>query len=438
MSILHRLDKATSGVLVFGKTDGANRIVGQQFERREVEKRYELIVRRSQGDPNRRCEVPIGGKPAATAFARDGDAGSFERWMARPTTGRTHQVRIHADALGMPVVGDDEHGGPEAARLFLHAAGLGARHPDGSPRSWTAPRPASFDALVADGDRYSATARARVALESRDGLFDARDTDAYLWIDRDHDGFPAVRVERLGDVALVIDQREDGDVELPVPWMDALESVAPLKAIFHVRRVRGGGGDVARCVRGAADPRFHVTEHGLRYLIDLSASSTSTGLFLDQRETRRDLLAGDLSERSVVNVFAHTGSLSVAAASAGAETLTLDLSKRYLDWARDNFRANGLDPDEHDFIYGDALDWMGRLARKGRRFDVVLVDPPSASTTRKGSKRWRVDRDLGELVTRAVELCSEGGRVVCVDEPPQDDLDTVPGPPPNRSRGCRA
>ena len=186
--------------------------------------------------------------------------------------------------------------------------------------------------------------------------------------------------------------------------------VGGVRAVFEQRRPRGGGGGTARLVCGTAGSRFEVTELGLRYRIDLEASATSSGLFLDQRETRRRLRSPALAGRTVLNAFAHTGSLSVAAASAGAETLTLDLSKRYLDWARDNLRANGIDPAEHDFIYGDAIEWMARLGKKGRTFDLVLIDPPSSSTTGgRGNKRWAVERDLHDVVTRGARLCAPDG-----------------------------
>jgi 23S rRNA (cytosine1962-C5)-methyltransferase len=166
-------------------------------------------------------------------------------------------------------------------------------------------------------------------------------------------------------------------------------------------------------VAGADHPQFEVTESGCRYLIDLTASATSSGLFLDQRETRRRLLHTNLAGRTVLNTFAHTGSLTVAAARAGAETLTLDLSPRYLDRARANLLANDIDPDDHDFIYGDALDWMDRLARRGRTFDLVLVDPPSTSTTgKRGRTRWVADRDLHTLVERAARLAAPGGTLL--------------------------
>lgn len=412
LSVLHRLDKATSGVLVFGKSRDANRMLAAQLEGRTVAKDYDLLAAPGvDGASHLRSDRRIDGAEAATDLILQESGPGARRYRARPHTGRTHQVRIHAQALGLPVLGDGAHGGPPAVRLFLHAARFGADGPDGRLRLGV-DRPRSFGEVVAgraapDG----AGLAARVAHEARAVLFDPADTDAYLWIDRHHDGFPGLRVERLGDVALVHDHRDD-TTGLAGDELDALAGAWDLKGTYVQPHPRGGGGPTATRVAGAAPPRFEVVELGLRYEVDLEASATSSGLFLDQRETRRELLSADLSRATVLNVFAHTGSLSVAAARAGAETLTLDLSRRYLDRARDNLRRNGIDPDDHDFIYGDALEWMDRLARKGRRFDLVLADPPSASTPRrKGARRWSVDRDLHVLVARAARLCTEDGRV---------------------------
>lgn len=416
LSTLHRLDKATSGLLLFGKSTSANQSLAQQFEGRSLTKHYELLVPRGARRPDDlRCEEPIrasgrrGSSEARTDFHRQAVGRRFERFDAHPRTGRTHQVRVHATALGMAIVGDDEHGGIAAARLFLHAAQLELDHPTDGPLDLRAERPASFDEVLDGSAPDSATVAARVAHEARALLFDPADTDAYLWIDRHHDGFASVRVERLGDVALALNY-DDASAPLAPEWLDAWNSALDLRAIYEQRRPRGGGGGSARLVSGTDRPRFEVTELGRRYLIDLEASATSSGLFLDQRETRRRLLTRDLAGKTVLNAFAHTGSLSVAAATAGAETLTLDLSKRYLDWARDNLRANDIDPADHDFIYGDALEWMARLATKRRTFDVVLIDPPSSSTSGKRAKtRWLVERDLHTLIDRGARLCAPGG-----------------------------
>ena len=409
LSILHRLDKATSGVLVFGRSVEANRSLTAQFEQRSVAKQYELIVDRDdQRPPRASCDRDIDGRAASTEFELVASGGRYQRVVARPHSGRTHQVRIHAEAAGMPIVGDVDHGGRDAARVHLHAAVIRFVHPDGQELELCARRPASFDSLL-DGDSPDSVAhRVGVAAEARAALFDPADTDAHLWIDRHHDGFPDMRVERLGTTALVLGY---ADEPVAASWIDALLAQPGIRAVYEQRRPRRGGAGPAELVAGSGPAQFDVTELGLTYRIDLDASPTSSGLFLDQRETRRRLLRSDLGGRTVLNTFAHTGSLSVAAARAGAETLTLDLSKRYLDWARENLRLNDIDPDDHDFIYGDAVEWMERLRKKGRTFDVVLIDPPSSSTPRKGGRRWIVDRDLADLVELGVDLCAGGGTV---------------------------
>lgn len=411
LSVLHRLDKATSGLLLFGKSRAANKSLSDQFEGRRVAKTYDLLVARDEARPRALSRTdPLEGKPASTDFELDASGPELQRYVARPHTGRTHQVRAHATAAGMPIVGDEDHGGTAAARVFLHSARLGFEHPTAGAMELASERPATFDRVLGGPlTRADAPAvAAQVALEARLALFDPVDTDAYLWIDRHHDGFPGTRVERLGDVALAI-SHDDDVAPLPDAWLDAWGEAADLRAIYGLGRRRGGGGEPARLVAGAASPRFEVVELGCRYLIDLDASATSSGLFLDQRETRRQLLASELAGRTVLNTFAHTGSLSVAAAKAGAETLTLDLSKRYLEWSADNLRANGLDPGDHDMVFGDAMEWMDRFAKKGRSFDVVIVDPPSSSTPRRGGHRWVVDRDLHGLVERAARVCAPGG-----------------------------
>lgn len=421
LAILHRLDKGTSGVLVFGKSPTANRSLEEQLRTRSLKKTYQLLTIHSPHRPKSlTCDHRIRQKrkgtyqdrEAVTDYAREEHKGSVARYRAHPHTGRTHQVRLHAARLGFPLFGDVEYEGPAGARLFLHAERLALAHPaDQRLLKLHAPLPESFRQALKSGAPASPEVAARAAREAREVLFDPKETDAYLLVDRHHDGFPDLRVERYGRVGRVL-RYDTRDAPLPRAWVEALLAEGGLTALVEQRRAKGGGDMAPEVIAGKLEEtRFEARELGLRYWIDLAASPTSSGLFLDQRETRRRLLSADLSGQTLLNAFAHTGSLSVAAARGGAETLTLDLSKRYLEWARENMRLNGIDPEAHDFLYGDALDWMRRLATKKRKFDTVLLDPPSSSTSGKGRKkrRWVVERDLAELTERGARLVAKDG-----------------------------
>jgi 23S rRNA (cytosine1962-C5)-methyltransferase len=119
-----------------------------------------------------------------------------------------------------------------------------------------------------------------------------------------------------------------------------------------------------------------------------------------------------LAGQTVLNTFAYTCGFSACAALAGATVTSLDLSRKYLDWGRDNFRLNGLDPGAHDFIYGDCFDWMKRLAKKGRTFNIVLLDPPTFSQS-KESGVFKAEKDYGRLVEIALPLLAPGGLLFC-------------------------
>jgi len=110
----------------------------------------------------------------------------------------------------------------------------------------------------------------------------------------------------------------------------------------------------------------------------------------------------------VLNTFAYTCGFSTCAAQAGARTTNIDLSGKYLDWGRRNFALNRLDAAAHLFLRGDVLDWLARLARKRRAFDVVLLDPPTFSRS-KQSGTFQAERDYPKLVRAALAVLRPGG-----------------------------
>lgn len=385
LGIQQRLDKGTSGVLVFGKTARAHDSLGRQFREHRVGKEYLLLTARK---PTRR-HVRVASPGAETYFEYLEPVGDWHLLRARPTTGKTHQIRQHAARAGFPIVGDDEYGGVPAPRLMLHAHRLTLQHPlRGETMTFQASVPAAF------ADPHPVTC----ARELRELMFAGEPTDAWRLINGAGDGWPGVVVDWYAGRAWVQRLRPEAPVpELPAvcvyeQWATRTQRTAP------------------RCVRGEpVTGRFAIRENGLTFLVSFG-EGLSAGIFLDQRENRRRLLQMPLAGKRVLNCFAYTCAFSVAAARAGAVTTSVDLSRHYLDWGRANFAANGIEGQE--FVVADVLEWLPVAARRGRQWEVVLLDPPTFSTTKAGG-RFQAQRDYGELVARALPVVAPGGRLFC-------------------------
>jgi 23S rRNA (cytosine1962-C5)-methyltransferase len=152
-----------------------------------------------------------------------------------------------------------------------------------------------------------------------------------------------------------------------------------------------------------------VREAGARYGLDF-AGGYSAGLFIDQRANRTRLRV--LKPKRLLNTFAYTCSFSVVAALGGAETVSVDLSRRSLARGGENFQRNGLDPKAgHRFIADDVLALLPRLARRGEKFDAIVLDPPTFSRNQAGAA-FQVQRDFERLVTLALEVSAPGAKIL--------------------------
>ena len=161
---------------------------------------------------------------------------------------------------------------------------------------------------------------------------------------------------------------------------------------------------------GPADAPLQTTvlERSVFYGLDFGAGY-STGLFLDQRENRQ--FVRRIAPRRLLNCFAYTCSFSVVAGLAGGETLSVDLSKKSLHRGRENFMLNRLATDRHRFIADDVLSLLPRLARRGERFDAIILDPPTFSRSRTG-RSWQVERDFENLLLAALEVAERDAKIL--------------------------
>ena len=156
---------------------------------------------------------------------------------------------------------------------------------------------------------------------------------------------------------------------------------------------------------------FHeIQEYGCRLLVNFE-DYLDTGVFLDHRLTRRML--GELTQgKSFLNLFAYTGSATVHAACAGAvRTTTVDMSNTYLEWAEQNFSLNKLSGSAHEVIHANCLDWIADMRGK-REYDVIFLDPPTFSTSKRMTGTLDIQRDHAELIRQTMWLLEEAGTLV--------------------------
>ena len=456
LAILHRLDKETSGVLVFGKTPLANQSLTEQFTARRVHKKYLLLTDRTGPQTEFTAKsklIRVGekyasganGEMAETRFRQSNSKFETHKLTlieAEPHTGRTHQIRVHAAENGFPILGDTLYGGAPAARVFLHASEIAFAHPaTGEPVKFSAPDSFGGDAMVSSKIKTELSAPARVGcLSIRSAVIEPDATNAFRVFHGASDGWSGWFVEKLGDFLL-----SQSEAPLTTRQTDELSRLAhqfQSRGAYHkilTRRVRQSNVANAspQLVFGEAAPeRFEILENGLRYEMSFQ-EGYSVGLFLDQRDNRRRFLTGHIAANfpeqttancQLLNCFAYTCGFSVAAAKAGMRTTSLDLSKKYLEWGKRNFALNGIDAAQHDFIYGDAFDWLRRLAKKGRAFDAIVLDPPTFSQSKENGV-FRVEKNFGELVAAALPVLKRDGMLLAstnaADWPPEKFLAAV-------------
>jgi 23S rRNA (cytosine1962-C5)-methyltransferase len=219
---------------------------------------------------------------------------------------------------------------------------------------------------------------------------------------------PGFWIERFGDTALIslrpgLDAQTLADSIAQTGWNP--------KRVFVRQLVRNPGEkDTPVLLNGDAQssPLETVSESGLLYELDFSASY-SPGLFPDQRLNR--LFLKERSPRRVLNTFAYTCAFSVAAASVGAETVSVDISKSSLQRGRRNLELNQILPGRHRFVPEDVPTYLRRLIKRGETFDAIILDPPTFGRSGAG-KTFRFERDFPVLLECAHKLSALNGAIL--------------------------
>ncbi len=265
--------------------------------------------------------------------------------------------------------------------------------------------------------------RVERALASRARLLAGSDTDAVRLFHGATEGIDGLVIEKFADVLVVQLHEQRLCAREPEVRTVCAELARRLgaRAVYCKRfardrsaalaRLRGLHTDPEPWIGTPIEPELSVVEHGVRYLIR-PYDGYSVGLFLEHRDNRRrirELARG----RRVLNAFAYTCGFSVAAALGGAEnTVSVDVSRRYLEWGKRNFATNRIDLNRHTFLCSDIFAYLHRVRRQGRRFDLVVLDPPTFGRSKRPRSVFAIAEDLDRLVAGAADLLSPGGIVL--------------------------
>jgi 23S rRNA (cytosine1962-C5)-methyltransferase len=177
---------------------------------------------------------------------------------------------------------------------------------------------------------------------------------------------------------------------------------------MKTRKRQRGSGQYEKIGRDMAERTIH--EDGLSFVVNLS-DYLDTGLFLDHRPTRA-IVRAESAGKTILNLFAYTGSFSVYASAGGAVSVTsVDLSNTYLAWASRNLSLNGFSGPSYPLVRADATAFLEEAAAEGRKWDLIIADPPTFSNSKGAERDFDVNRDWPGLAASCAALLNPGGRL---------------------------
>lgn len=438
--VVHRLDRDTTGAMIFAESKETAESLRLAFESRTIQKRYLFLTDRratraefaiaswiERRGANYVSESPSKARPAnaVTKLKLVEESHGLALWEALPETGKPHQIRLHAASVGIPIHGDTIHGGSPFPAMCLHSqriANPGGPHDFehvSPPPRWfvkrelvATPLVARWLAAVDRRERWLrslSSASGAMGGATRAAVIDSSET--IRWIHTEGD---PLRVDQLGDVHALswFSDRAPGEGDLRAIEILA-EEYGWKKWTLQLRRDRGGGSSEDRPQAGPGQPSvasiWLARENGLVFEMR-SNQGLSPGLFLDQRRNR-EWVMNHARGMDVLNLFSYTGGFSVAAAKGGAKrVVTVDLSKNFLEWSKVNFKLNDLALDGHEFRAIDGREYLAWARKKAMGFDLIVCDPPSFSRSSAGV--FKIEEGLAELIGQLLAVTKPGGRIL--------------------------
>ncbi|MBL7543393.1 MAG: class I SAM-dependent methyltransferase [Bdellovibrionaceae bacterium] len=430
LGIVSRLDLTTSGLILFPLKTFANDI-NILWQSPSTTKTYLLVTDRSPKNlaENFSIQSFIEQKPgektwhsdphkpanAISHFTRMRTLGPLTVWQVTIETGKTHQIRLHALDAGIPILGDTKYSGTPYFRLCLHAHQI-------QIEGETFISPSPFETIT--DSHYPLIAE----FEKRQRLYAPSPQECFRWT---HTETSNTLLDQYGEQLFFYvyfsEAKQKNTSHLKIDSIEKAQVTARWIAEYFQKSLYLK----PMYDRGKAPQKnelfyFDVTtknwlsefpvhqwtaiENDLRFTLK-SHQGQSPGLFLDQRENRRWVLQNSQSKK-VMNLFAYTGGFSICAAvGKAAEVTTVDLSKAFLEWSKENFLINTLTlQPEFQFWAADTMHFLKGAINKNRKWDLIVCDPPTFGRSDKGV--FQIENDIDLLLQNCFQCLNPGGRIL--------------------------
>lgn len=259
-------------------------------------------------------------------------------------------------------------------------------------------------------DKNFITDKIELAIDNRAPLFNEVGTDVFRLFNEIGDGLGGLMIDYYANHLFVTYNTQALHEYHDAITQTLIVQLQPNSITEQTRFVEDGKLVVENAsVYGKVTFPIVVEESGVKYSVHLN-DGPMTRFFIDQRETRKKLSRMNKPGGQMLNLFAYSGTFSVAAAKSGMMTTSVDLAKRTIELIEDNFKLNEIDSDRHNVHVMDTFEYLNYAQRKELKYDIILIDPPSFA--RNKNKVFKVDRDYGKLIAQSVPLLKKNGELI--------------------------
>lgn len=408
--VVHRLDKDTSGCLILSKNPDDTQSIHEELN--QSKKKYVFISHndsksqlwstsgRIEKTGTHKFSLVPGEANSHTSFLKLGSSPLGFVYEAELHQGKTHQVRIHAQESGIPILGDTTYGGKAFVRIMLHAKSIEMKD-----QKFTSQLPRLFS----EGNSHGDLNKFLCSLDRRRFLMNwEKGTDCFRLVHREWSQ-NKISVEKLGEVLQILNYSQE---EIPDSLARDLSRLAATRHYFVRDMMNRGAQPLEKNIKTASENlpvQWKVRENNLAFDLRYH-QGLSSGLFLDQRENRKTILKSS-DGKKVLNLFSYTCGFSLAAAMGGAdEVVSVDTSASSLDWGKKNFELNNKNPNDYEFFVADSLFFVQSCIKRNRKFDLIILDPPTFSRSKKG--QFILRKDLPTLLESCFGILNKNGKML--------------------------